>query len=285
LVGALGSVLSFSSAAKGTVTIFSGVLMVVFGLNMLNLFPWLRRFQPRLPKFLGKALEAKRGKLGPFGVGLLNGLMPCGPLQTMQMYALGTGSFFGGAAAMFLFSLGTVPLMFGLGAISTILSRKFTGRMLKFSAILVIVLGLVMVNRGLSLSGKTFAISDGGSQAAVAQLQGTIQTVTTGFDQGRYQPFVVQKGVPVRWIIQARPEDLNGCNNPIAIPEYGIEKRLVPGENIIEFTPTKEGNITYTCWMGMISSNIKVVKDLEQVSPDDLTAPPSTGGSGGCCAF
>lgn len=37
-----------------------------------------------------------------------NGLMPCGPLQTMQLYALSTGSAINGALSMFIFSLGTV---------------------------------------------------------------------------------------------------------------------------------------------------------------------------------
>jgi len=40
---------------------------------------------------------------------MLNGILPCGPLQTMQLYALGTGSAFKGAASMFIFALGTVP--------------------------------------------------------------------------------------------------------------------------------------------------------------------------------
>jgi len=60
--------------------------------------------------------------------GLLNGFMPCGPLQAMQLYALGTGSFIAGATSMFMFSLGTVPLMFGLGAISSIAGGKLRKR-------------------------------------------------------------------------------------------------------------------------------------------------------------
>lgn len=54
---------------------------------------------------------------------------------------------------MFVFRLGTVPLMFGFGAVSSLLSRKFTKKMLKVSAVLVIVLRVAMANRGLALSG------------------------------------------------------------------------------------------------------------------------------------
>jgi sulfite exporter TauE/SafE/copper chaperone CopZ len=293
IVGALGSVIGFSGSAKGIVAIAGGIFMVIIGINMLDIFPWLRRIKISTPKFLGNKIYNSTSHRGPFFVGLLNGLMPCGPLQTMQFYALGTGSFLTGATSMFLFSLGTVPLMFGFGAVSSFLSNKFTHRMLKVSAVLVIVLGLTMVGRGLSLSGVSIAAANplSGSKAGnVAKIVGGVQEVTTTMESGRYQPFVVQKGIPVRWTIKARAEDLNGCNNPVTIPKYNIQKKLVPGDNVIEFTPSEEGNITYTCWMGMISSNIKVVSNLSKISEQDLQQADSSGNSsplssgGSCCS-
>jgi len=293
IVGSLGSVISFSGTAKGIVAILGGAFMVIIGINMLDIFPWLRKIKISTPKFFGNKIYSNTSKRGPFYIGLLNGLMPCGPLQTMQLYALGTGSFLAGATSMFLFSLGTVPLMFSFGAISSFLSSKFTHRMLKVSAVLVIVLGLTMVSRGLSLSGVSLAaaspLSGGSGTGNVAQIQGGVQAVTTTMESGRYQPLIVQKGIPVRWTIKAKTEDLNGCNNPLTIPKYNIQKRLVPGDNLIEFTPDETGNIAYTCWMGMISSNIKVVPDLSKLSTQDLNQTDgnsngqlSAGGS--CCS-
>jgi len=287
IVGALGSVISFSGAAKGIVAIVSGVFMVIMGLNMLNVFPWLRKLNPRMPRIFGNKIYKGAGKYGPFYIGLLNGLMPCGPLQAMQIYALGTGSFLAGAASMFLFSLGTVPLMFGFGAVSSLISRRFTHRMMKVSAMLVIILGVIMVNRGLSLSGVNIAFASSGS-GNVAKIEGNVQVVTTQIDSNSYEPIIVQKGIPVRWTIRAEESDLNGCNNPLIIPKYNIQKELVPGDNIIEFTPTEEGNIVYTCWMGMIRSNIKVVSDISKVSKKDIQDAEDSSSSGafggGCCA-
>lgn len=294
IVGALGSVVSFSGTAKGIVAALSGVFMVIMGVNMLNIFPWLRKINPRLPKFLGnKVHSSSMGEKGPLFVGLLNGLMPCGPLQAMQLYALGTGSFAAGATSMFIFSIGTVPLMFGFGAVSSILSGKFTHKMLKVSAVLVIVLGIVMFNRGLNLSGYGIASAAVNTSPAssIAKVENGVQTVTTEMESGSYTPIVVQKGIPVKWTIKVDQEDLNGCNNPVTIPEYNLQKKLVPGDNLIEFTPEEEGNIVYTCWMGMISSNIKVVSDVSAASASDLSADSgaydSTAGgqsAGGCCA-
>ncbi len=295
IVGALGSVFSFSGTAKGIVAIVAGLFMIIMGANMLNLFPWLRKFNPRLPKVLGNKIAYNNSKHKPLYVGLLNGLMPCGPSQAMQIYALATGSFIAGALSMLVFSLGTVPLMFGLGAMSSLLSAKFTKRIMKVSAVLVIFLGIIMLNRGLNLGGinalaaaSSLSSSTSASSGNVAQIAGNVQTITTTMDSGRYTAIVVQKGIPVKWTITAQPGDLNGCNNPVTIPKFNIEKKLLPGDNLIEFTPAEEGNITYTCWMGMISSNIKVVADVTQVTAADIQPSNNIGNSGfltggSCC--
>lgn len=273
VVGALGSAISFSGAAKGIVAIISGVFMVIMGLNMLNVFPWLRKINPRMPKIFGAKIQQSKSNHGAFYVGLVNGFMPCGPLQAMQLYALGTGSFLAGALSMFFFSIGTLPLMFGFGALSSFLSRKFTKDMMLVSSILVIVLGVVMAGRGLSLSGVpllSFASGITSVPDNVAVIDKDFQVVTTSLESGRYTPIIVQKGILVKWTIKVGEGDLNGCNNPVTIPKYNIQKKLVVGDNIIEFTPLEEGNITYTCWMGMIRSNIKVVSDISEVSAADV---------------
>mgnify|MGYP002408039611 FL=1 len=83
VVGAFGSVISFSGTAKGIVAILSGIFMMIMGLNMLNIIPWLRRLNLSMPKVFGKKIYGSKGRYGPFFVGLLNGLMPCGPLQSI----------------------------------------------------------------------------------------------------------------------------------------------------------------------------------------------------------
>ncbi|HHW46699.1 MAG TPA: heavy metal transporter [Clostridiales bacterium] len=268
IVGAIGSVVSFSGVIKGVVLVTAGVFMVIMGLNMLNIFPWLRRLNPKMPKFFAKKINKQKQSKSPFYVGLINGLMPCGPLQAMQLYALSTGSRIKGAVSMFLFSLGTVPMMFSFGAISSVLSKKYTHKMITISAVLVVFLGVSMLGNGMSLSGISLPFLDGSitstqnQNIAKVKVSDNIQTVTTKLLPGSYEPITVQKGVPVRWTIKAEPKNINGCNNEIFIPKFNIEKKLVPGENIIEFTPTESGTFTYTCWMGMIKSKILVVDDI-----------------------
>ncbi len=264
LIGALGAVVSFSGWTRGIVAILSGLFMMMMGLSMTGLMPGLSKLMPRIPAAFGnKAKSAGQGK-GPFIVGLLNGLMPCGPLQAMQLYALGTGSFAAGALSMFFFSLGTLPLMFGLGAIVTMLGNKFTKNMMKVSAALVVVLGIVMLGRGLVLSGISLPTLAPVSQTAVSEssvvVENGVQSVTSTLTSSGYPNITVQKDVPVSWNLQADSGSINGCNDTLILSEFGLQVGLQPGDNIIEFTPTEAGTIVYSCWMGMQTGTITVVE-------------------------
>lgn len=261
IVGALGSVIELTGWARGLVAVLSGLFMVVLGISMLGFLPRINQLAIRMPRFLQVAVgKASRGK-GPLIIGLATGLMPCGPLQAMQIYALGTGSPLRGALSMFFFSLGTVPLMFGLGAVSTLLSSKFTSRMLKVSAILVLVLGVIMANRGFVLSGVNAISLPLPFQAPIvaeAQIEEGVQRLTSKVLADAYPEIKVKAGIPVVWTLQVAEEDLNSCNNEIVIPAFDITKPLQVGDNIIEFTPLTSGTIPYSCWMGMIDSKIHV---------------------------
>jgi sulfite exporter TauE/SafE/plastocyanin domain-containing protein/copper chaperone CopZ len=289
VIGALGSVFSLSITAKAAMQIFAGVFMIMMGFNMAG-FSAFRKFQIKLPH---AACKAKNKSGSPFIVGLLNGLMPCGPLQTMQLFALGTGSAVKGALSMFMFSIGTVPLMLTFGALSGLLSKGYTKKILKFSGVLIIVLGLIMGNRGLALAGINInpmtalaSTTGGGSNGNVAKavLQDGVQVITMTANNNGYTPnaFYVQKGIPVKWIING--EQMNSCNNAIVAQALNLEKKIKKGENVVEFTPPDK-DINFSCWMGMIRGVIKVVDKLDSVDTskaDPSLPPPSTGPS--CCA-
>lgn len=139
---------------QGIIKIAAGIFMIITGINMLGIFPWLRCFNLRLPVSAAAKLCTKNAdSRQPLIVGILNGLMPCGPLQSMQITALASGSPFAGALAMLMFGLGTVPLMLGLGSIVAALGRRFAQKVMSIGAVLVAVLGLAMLSQGGSLSG------------------------------------------------------------------------------------------------------------------------------------
>jgi sulfite exporter TauE/SafE/copper chaperone CopZ/plastocyanin domain-containing protein len=290
-VGALGSAVSLSGAFRGAVQLVAGAFMALMGINMLGLFPKLRRFAPRMPRALARRVDAgQASSKSPFRVGLLNGLMPCGPLQAMQLYALGTGSAARGALSMLLFSLGTVPLMFGLGALSSALTaggRALTRTAMTAGAVLVAALGLTMFAQGWSLSGFAsladaaaglFAGSRSAAPAgdAAYSIEDNVQLVSSALLPGKYPAITVRAGLPVRWTIDAPEGSINGCNNRMIIGEYGVEHRFAPGRNVVEFTPKKPGKVRYSCWMGMIRGTITVLDAGADVAlaPAPADAPP-----------
>lgn len=282
VIGGIGKVIGFNGTLKGLVPLVGGIFMIIMGINLLDILPSLRRFNVRMPYFIARKLTGKHN-YGPFIVGLLTSLMPCGPLQIVQLYAMGTGSVIGGASAMFIFSLGTLPLLFLFGIVNSLISKKHTNIVLKLSAFIVIVLGFVMVGRGLSLSGYSVDIlsftssnsvdvssitksNSKGNPAVgegIAKIEGNVQTVTTSIKSGSFPEITVQKGIPVKWTIKASEDELNGCNNAIIIPKLKLEVSFQVGDNIVEFTAHETGEITYTCWMGMIKSKINVVDKLK----------------------
>lgn len=258
IAGTLGGALGFQGRARGFILLFAGVLMLGMALRMLGVFTVLRRI--RLPLSFAR-LTGKLARPGAmrssFVIGLLNGLMPCGPLQSMQIYALSTGSFVGGALSMLLFGLGTAPLMLGFGALSGHWNRKYAGRILTISALFVFMMGLEMIGRGVSLSGVSWPAPAGESVKTAAIADGR-QFVRSETDYGSYQSIEVRRGIPVEWTIHVPEGKLNGCNGEILVQEYGLDIPLHEGDNLVKFTPEKSGTVSFSCWMGMIRGSIRV---------------------------
>jgi plastocyanin domain-containing protein len=190
---------------------------------------------------------------------------------------------------MFLFCLGTIPLMFALGAASSALSgtkgRAFSRRIMQAGATLVAALGLVMFSNGWTLSGLSNPLdriaslfSSGSAQTVtgnfVPVIQDGFQIVNSTLQPGRYPAITVQQGIPVRWTINAPQGSINGCNNRMIIREYGIQYAFKQGGNVIEFTPEKAGKFRYSCWMGMINSSITVLAEGESAA--DVQEPETT---------
>lgn len=268
LAGGLGQVIRLPGVFKGAIPVLGGLFMIIMGINLLGVWRFLRKLNLRMPSFAARRLLSGISRPGPLAVGLLSGLMPCGPLQIMQLYALASGSAWHGFASLLVFSLGTAPMLLLFSSIHAITGKGFTTIVTRFSSAIVIVLGTTMLVRGLALSGIAAAPSaaawNTAGIAVIAQdsKEQTVRTVLDPDSRDSYPPIVVQKGIPVQWIFSAEKEALDTCNESLVLPAFHVEQKLAPGDNIIRFTPGEAGEFVYTCWMGMIRSRIQVVDDL-----------------------
>ena len=278
----IGDGLQSSFLLQGSLKLFAGIITIIMGVNMLGIFQGIRgclkNHSSKLHKIQTSFLHKKRipfvhkkisgGRKTPFIIGICNGFMPCGPLQSMQIVALASGDMFTGAFSMFCFSLGTAPLMLGFGSVVSAFGKHFTRQVLRVGAILVVVMGLSMMMQGTSLSGldtkavTTFSPKESKQMQAdntnVAVEKNGVQYVSSTLESGQYPDITVKAGEPVEWTINAFEKNINGCNYKILLQDFNQEHTFESGKNVIKFTPEKEGTYTYSCWMGMIIGKIYV---------------------------
>jgi sulfite exporter TauE/SafE/plastocyanin domain-containing protein len=317
VLGAIGSALSLDRA-RPFVMLVAGALMIVVGLGMTGRFPWAARLTPRPPKFLTAALTSirRRGRADadagestlatPVTFGLLTGLMPCAPLMAAELAAAGTGSTISGAAAMLAFGIGTAPLMLAFGTASGLLRPDFKRRMISALAVVVVLLGVVYLDRAATRLGSPVSLSAARQSIfGPATSTAAVASYSTGADGVTEVPLVIRNtqyvpaalqipaDKPIRLIVD-RQED-NPCSDQLAVPQLGITVDLKPnGVTAVDLPAAKAGEYTLTCGMGMMSGRISAVSAPSEAAaapgkavaaaPAAQNAPSNTAGDCSCCA-
>ncbi len=113
VIGLLGSVFILTPAVTFVMNVILFLVMIIMGINLLDVFPFARKLQLSFPKVRGIANIDKNitNKFAPILLGLSTFFLPCGFTQSMQIYSLSTGSFINGALTMLFFALGTFPIL------------------------------------------------------------------------------------------------------------------------------------------------------------------------------
>ncbi len=114
VIGAIGSAFQLNTVGTFVLGFIVAIVMLILGINLLDVFPWAKKLQPGMPRFLSRhAMEVSKlnHTLTPLLVGVVTFFLPCGFTQSMQIYALSTGSFTTGALTMLAFALGTLPVL------------------------------------------------------------------------------------------------------------------------------------------------------------------------------
>lgn len=258
LVGLLGSVFTFSPRITGIITIVASVLMILMGLQLLHIFPWLNTLHIKMPKFIAHKVytqsEQNTGGISSFFFGAATFFLPCGFTQALQLYVLGKGDPLVGALTMLAFSIGTLPSLVGVGLFSSFAKGNAQRYFMTFSAVLIIVLGIFNLPNGFALTGMAVAnVPDSGNVAV--PLTGETQVVEMRVVGLEYYPanFKVQQGIPVEWRVDG--SKAQGCAQVLILPDLGIREYLPrQGIKTITFTPTEAGFLRFSCTMGMTTS-------------------------------
>ncbi|MFA6995224.1 MAG: sulfite exporter TauE/SafE family protein [Patescibacteria group bacterium] len=275
LLGVIGKIFQVSPFVNGLLTLSVGIVMLVMGLQLIDIFPRLSKFKLSLPKGVSRVLgiTKKREEYSHRNAMILGGLtffLPCGFTQAMQLYAISTGSFGAGALVMGLFALGTAPGLLSIGGLTSIIQGSFKELFFKVAGLAVIFFAIFNLNNGYSLTSlsavgfrvNSFSAASNQTQNNINDpnvvLENGVQVVHMTENSNGYSPnrFSVKKGVPVKWIVEAKAP--YSCASVLLIPKLKIQKFLAAGENIIEFTPTESGQLPFSCSMGMYTGVFNV---------------------------
>jgi len=157
VIGALGSAFTLSTTATFTLGVVIGVVMLILGINLLDVFPWAKKLQPSMPKFIAKhahGVSKFNHTLTPALVGVATFFLPCGFTQSMQMYTLTTGSFLEGGLTMLAFALGTLPVLALISFSSfSIQNSAKAGVFFKTAGLIVIMFALFNLINGMVIIG------------------------------------------------------------------------------------------------------------------------------------
>lgn len=154
-IGALGALVSLSGVQQW-LSIGIGLVMILGAL-----VPWVSRRVSKLEqvpaRFLGKVMTPIQSmyRRGGFGamlvVGLLNGLLPCGFVYAALATSVTAGSVYTSMLFMAAFGLGTIPAMFTVSLLGRLASATWRTRLQKLVPIGLVVVGVLLILRGLSL--------------------------------------------------------------------------------------------------------------------------------------
>jgi sulfite exporter TauE/SafE len=157
VVGIIGNSLHLGLTANIVLSAIVALVMLILGINLLDVFHFTKRLQFTMPaRFSKRVVQGSRHDhyLAPLLVGIGTFFLPCGFTQSMQLYALSTGSFMQGALTMTVFALGTLPVLALLSFGSLNIAHKpWKGIFFKTSGIIVIALALLNLGNALATAG------------------------------------------------------------------------------------------------------------------------------------
>jgi sulfite exporter TauE/SafE len=160
IAGVIGGLLtqgSWLSEVQNILSIAAGLLIIVFALHIGGWLPDpFAKLSTRIANATGLSRSisaaATQDSATPWlTVGLLNGLLPCGLVYAAISLSLTASTSVLGAATMLSFGLGTVPAMIAAPVLMRSLAPEIRGRVLKFGAIILILIGVFTIVRGTAL--------------------------------------------------------------------------------------------------------------------------------------
>ncbi|WP_137990797.1 sulfite exporter TauE/SafE family protein [Streptomyces vilmorinianum] len=290
LLGVFGDVLQPSPRARAVMLVASGLLMVLFALDLFGVKA-VARWVPRAPASFGRLFRrsARTESLAtPALIGLATVLVPCGVTLSVELIAVASGSPVAGAAVMAGFVIGTAPLFAALGYLFRRASRAVSEQLAALTGVVVLAVAVWTVASGLQAGGWV-SLNQGGTRSSAAvpvfspepgasdspdgaeeppapndapvRVDASGRQVITLTVTDFYTPtrFTAKAGVPTTLVL--RGKDSGGCARAFTIPELGVQEIVERnGDTEIDLGTRDPGKLLFSCAMGMQTGSIDFEK-------------------------
>lgn len=146
----------FLAGMQQQLSVVIGILMIAFVLvpekvlAQYNFSKPLYRLISKVKASLGNQFK-KRNYKALFTIGLLNGFLPCGLVYVALFGAIAMQNELLGIGYMFLYGLGTIPMMSAVVYVSNFVTVPMRNRVQKIIPIVAIAIGTIFILRGLGL--------------------------------------------------------------------------------------------------------------------------------------
>ena len=261
VVGLVGANFQLNSTGTFILSFIVAIVLIILGLKLLDIFPWVKKILPTFPSTISKHIHNSKNlnhTLTPLLVGVLTFFLPCGFTQSMQIYALSTGSFWTGAMVMLVFALGTLPvfLLLSFGSLG-IHKNSRAGIFFKTAGLIVIFFGIFNLLNSFSVIGLTLPKFNNNSVNSInvnsnnVSIENGIQIIKLE-TKGGYEPghSTAKAGLPT--VIRFDTNGTYDCSVSIRIPEINVSKILPQtGSTDINIGTSTPGLFKGTCGMGM----------------------------------
>lgn len=146
----------FMAGIQQKLSVFIGIVMIFIVLIPEKTFANYNFSKPvyrlitKLKSILGNQFK-KKSYHSIYTIGLLNGFLPCGMVYIALFGALAMQNEFLGVFYMFLFGLGTIPLMSSVVYIQSFITVSFRNKIQKIIPFVAVIIGVLFILRGLGL--------------------------------------------------------------------------------------------------------------------------------------
>ncbi len=155
IVGYIGVAIFFAgfqqifSIIIGTLIIFTAFLPSITS-RITSKISLLTKIHQTLRKFFSFLFQ-KQTLLSLFGIGIINGFLPCGFVYMALANAATFGNEIQGMIFLSGFGFGTLPMMFGVSLIGNVIKEEWRKKIFSLIPIGMVILGILFIVRGMGL--------------------------------------------------------------------------------------------------------------------------------------